>query len=131
MMETFPLQWEHVRWQSRRCAVSDFRVVTLRRGRVTGELALHDIARVDVTRSRLERLAGAGTIVISSTREGEPPLRLRAFRADRLALRLSLLVGDVRGVPLDEAVTALPLPSVWRMPPVRLYTVLLGPSILL
>src|SRR5258706_4002391 len=130
---SFPLPWEQVRWRSRRCAISDFRLVVLRRGAVAGEMALHDIASIEVQASPIARVTGVGTIVVRSRRAGDAPLKIpRVVLARRTALTLNLLVADVRGVPPDESVAALPLPSIWRVPStMRLQAALVGPSILL
>jgi len=130
---SFPLPWEQVRWQSRRCAISDFRLVVLRRGAVVSEMALHDIADIEVEPSPVERATGIGTVLVRSKREADAPLRIaRTVRARRTALTLKLLVADVRGVPPDESVAGLPLPSIWRIPPaIELKAALIGPSLLL
>ena len=65
----FPLPWEHVWLRTRRYAVTDFRVVTLRRGRVTGEIALHDVASITVARHALTRVTSLGTLVVTSTQQ--------------------------------------------------------------
>ena len=133
---TFPLPWEQVRWRSRRCAVSDFRLVTFRarvfRAEVTsGEIALDDIAGVDVETSLLARVTGVGTLVIRSTRQADAPLRVRGVAgARRAALTLNLLIADIRRIPPpDAAMASLPLPSIWRIrPAMPLQAALIAPS---
>ena len=114
---SFPLSWEQVRWRSRRCAVSDLRFVTLRRGEVVEEIALSDIASIDIERSRLQKLIGAGTVVLRSARGNRLSVRLPfVFRPRRTALLLNLLIGDIRGLPPDETVASFPFPAIWRIP---------------
>lgn len=130
---SFPLPFEQIRWRSRRCAVSDFRVVSLKQAEVTGEIALHDIASIVVEPSIFERLTSIGTIHVSSARPGDRGLRLpRMARARQTALRLNLLVADLRGMPPDDNIAGLPFPSIWRVPPaIRLHTILAAPAVLL
>lgn len=129
----FPLPFERIHWRTRRLAVSDFRLVTLRGGRILSEIALHDIDDIRVAPAILERLTGLGTLEVTSARRGEPPLRLRGvWGARRSALHLTWLVADLRGMPPDERVDELPLPGAWRLPPsLRLQAVLVAPSLIL
>jgi Bacterial PH domain len=129
----FPLPFEHVRRQTRRYALSDFRFVAFRRGTVTAEIALHDVSTIDVEPSLLERLTGAGTLVARSARVSHHDVRIRFVpRARREALRLELLLADARGVPPRDEVARLPLTSFW---PIRdslpLKATLVAPAILL
>lgn len=132
-MIEFPLPWETVRLRTRRYAVSDFRLVTLRRGQATGEIALHDIASIDVEPSALERTTGVGTLLIRSTRAADPGLRFDGVaRVRQAALTLSLLLGDIRGIPPGDDVDGLPLPSIWRVPAAeQLRMVFVGPALIL
>jgi hypothetical protein len=125
----FPLSFEQIRWQTRRFALSDFRFVALQGGSVRREIAIHDIAAVDVAASIVERLTGIGTLVIRSARSGDREVRLPRIRAARRkALKLELLIADVRGLPPSDAVAALPLSSFWPAPvSLRLHAVLAGP----
>ena len=132
-MSAFPLPWESVRWRSRRYAVSDFRLVVLRSGLVVQEIALHDIASIDVSGSLLERSIGTGALVVRSAREGEPDVRIGHIRRARQeAVRLHLLVADIRGIPPGDDVANLPLPSIWRVSSGRKFELLfVGPSLIL
>jgi hypothetical protein len=129
----FPLPWERVRWNRRRLAVSDVRVVALRRGAVEAELALYDVKSVSVERSSFERLTGFGTVVISPSRHEQTPLRIGGvWSARRVALRLNLLITDLRGVPLEDGLVGLPMPRSWRIAPAtRLQSALVAPAVLL
>src|SRR5688572_9657070 len=129
----FPLPWEQVWLRTRRYAVTDFRVVTLRRGRVTGEIALHDVASITVARHALTRATSLGTLVVTSARSGDPALRIaRVVNVRQAALRLNLLLGDIRGIPPGDNLEQLPMPSIWRVPTAQpLRIVFLGPALLL
>ena len=132
-MTDFPLPWEQVRLRTRRYAVTDFRVVTLRRGRVTGEVALHDVASITVARHALTRVTSLGTLVVTSARSGDPALRIaRVANVRQAALRLNLLLGDIRGIPPGDNLEHLPMPSIWRVPTSEhLRIVFVGPVLLL
>lgn len=132
-MSAFPLPWETVRLRTRRYAVSDYRLVELRRGQVAGEIALHDVASIAAEPSAAERLTGLGTLVIRSARSGDPALRVTGVaRVRHAALRLNLLIGDLRGIPPGDDVDGLPLPSIWRVPTAEhLRIVFVGPALLL
>src|SRR5262245_26643778 len=108
-MSEFPLAWENVRFRTRRYAVSDVRCVLLHRGSVVREIALYDIASVSVAPSAFERVSGVGTLVITLRRPSRPGLETRhanqelrvagVVRARQAALRLSLVLADIRGLP--------------------------------
>lgn len=128
----FPLPFERVRWRTRRLAMSDFRVVVLRRGAAAREIALHDITRIDVEPSLTERLTGIGTLVVRSAHVGEPDLRVRrVWAARRTALRIELSVSEARGLPPADEVAGLPLASFWSVPSVRLQAALVSPIVFL
>lgn len=117
MSRSFPLPFERVRWRTRRFAVSDFRFVTLRRGALVREIALHDISGIDVERSIVERLTGFGTLAVRSARPGEREIRIHALHAARReAVRLELFVAETRGLPPADDVVRLPLSSFWSLP---------------
>lgn len=128
MAPAFPLPFEHVRWRTRRFALSDFRFVTLRGGTVTAEIALHDIAGIEVEPSPVERITGVGTLVVRSVRPVDGGLRLPRLRAARRhALKLELYVAESGG-RLPDDLTRLPLASLWSVPPpVRLQAVVAAP----
>lgn len=132
MAPAFPLPFEHVRWRTRRFALSDFRFVTLRGDIVTSEIAIHDIAGIAVEPSIAERLTGIGTLVVRSGRPGDGELRLRRLRgARKQALKLELYVAETRGLPPDD-LARLPLTSFWSMPPsIRLPAIVAAPIVVL
>jgi hypothetical protein len=129
----FPLSFEQIRWRTRRFALSDFRFVALQGRAIVGEIAIHDIDRVDVEPSIVERVTGIGTLVIRSARSGDGKVRLPRIRAARRqALKLDLLIADARGLPPSDDVAALPLSSFWSVPgSLRLHAVLAGPVVVL
>jgi hypothetical protein len=132
MSSSFPLPWERVRWRSRRLAVSDFRVVQLRRGAPVAEVAIHDISSIHVIPSLIERTTGVGTVVITSARDGDRSIRVRVAGARGTALRLNLLVTDLQGVPPADEVMDLSAFGTWRLPPtVRLQATLIAPAVVL
>ncbi|MEQ1897678.1 MAG: hypothetical protein ABL971_09880 [Vicinamibacterales bacterium] len=118
--------WERVIWRSRRAAVTDLRVVHLRRGRIVGELATTDVASVTVEPSAMAWM-GAGTLVIAprtaqragmrtGQRPDDRPLRIPGvWRARHVALTLNLVVADLQGVPPHDSITSLPMPSIWKV----------------
>ena len=126
--------WERVIWRSRRVAVTDLRVVHLRRGRIVGELPAAEVASITVEPAAMT-WTGAGTLVITTRtgqRSGQPPLRIPGvWRARHLALTLNLVVADLQGVPPHDSITSLPMPSIWKMAgSVPLGSALIGPLIL-
>ena len=129
----FPLPFEQIRWRTRRFALSDFRFVALRGGAVVGEIAIHDIASIDVEPSLVERLTGCGTFIVRSARRGDREVRLPRVRAvRRQALKLDLLIGEARGLPPSDAVAGLPLSSLWSLPvSLRLHVIFAGPVLVL
>lgn len=129
----FPLPFEQLRWRTRRFALSDFRFVVLNGSAVVREIAIYDVASVDVEPSLLERLTTIGTLVLRSSRHGDPEVRLTRVRAvRRQALKLDLLIAEARGLPPSDGVVALPLSSIWPVPvSFRLHAILAGPVIVL
>jgi hypothetical protein len=129
----FPLPFEQIRWRTRRFALSDFRFVVLNGSRFAREIAIHDVARVAVEPSLVERLTSIGTLVVQSSREGHDGVRLRRVRnVRRQALKLDLLIAESRGLPPSDAVAGLPLSSLWSIPiPLRLHVILAGPVMVL
>ena len=132
-MSSFPLPWERVQWRTLRFAVTDFRVVVFGRGRVTAEIALHDVASIRVHEDRIAKISSIGDLIIESACPGREALRLRrVWRARRVAMRLTLLIADLRGIPPDEDVANLPLPSLWRVgSSPRFQALLVAPSFVL
>jgi hypothetical protein len=131
-MPPFPLPFERVRWQTRRLAVSDFRLVVFRRAEVAREIALHDISRIDIEPSLVERLTGIGTLTVHSARARDGVVRVPAVRAvRRVALRIELLVSDIRGIPPADEVADRSPSSLWSMPSsMRMQTTLVAPAML-
>jgi hypothetical protein len=131
-MNPFPLPFERVRWRTRRLAISDFRLVVLRRGDIVREIALHDISRIDVEPSLGERLTGIGTLIVHSARTRDAAIRIPVLRgARRMALRLELLVSDIRGIPPPDEIASASPSSLWPLsssPFMR--TTLVAPAIL-
>jgi len=129
----FPLPFEQIRWRTRRFALSDFRFVALNGSTVIREIAIYDVASVEVEPSLLERLTSTGTLVLQSTRPGDPEVRLPRVRAARRqALKLDLLIAEARGLPPSDAVGGLPLSSFWPVPiSLRLPAIVAGPAIVL
>jgi hypothetical protein len=132
-MTDFSLPWERVQWRTRHFAVTDFRFVLLRRGRVTEEIALHDIGSIHVDDTTAVRLTGVGDVLVRPARSAREALRLRhVWRARQVAMRLTLLIADLRGIPPDEEVAKLPLPSLWRIgSPMRFQAAFMAPSFIL
>ena len=80
--EIFPLPWEELLWSSTPAfpvwlarpyttyALTDFRLVVMRRGRTVDEIALDDIDSVRLTQSPWQRACGTSTIQVRSRRNG-------------------------------------------------------------
>jgi hypothetical protein len=132
-MPRFPLPFERVRWRGRRLGISDFRLVVFRRGTVVREIALHDISRIDVEASPIERLTGIGTLLVHSARVRDAAIRVPAlWRARHVALRVELLISDIRGIPPPDEIADASPSSLWSVSSsVRLQTTLVAPAILL
>jgi hypothetical protein len=129
----FPLPFEQVRWRTRSFALSDFRFVVLHGDDVTGEIALHDIERIEVEPSLIERLTGFGTLSVRSARSPVHDIRVRRVHAARReALKLELFVAEARGIPPADDVAGLPLSSLWPMPAsLRLQAAVAAPVLVL
>jgi hypothetical protein len=100
------LPWERVLWSGRPAwparltraqttyYITDFRVLATG-GVGAREIAAHDITRVELLTSSLQRIAGTSTLVIESRRKGDPRLELRNIRhGPQLALVLQLLASE-------------------------------------
>lgn len=122
--------WERVAWRSRRVAVTDARIVHLRRGRIVAEMPTADVASVTVEPSG-PAWTGAGTLVVTP-RTAHAPMRIPGvWRARHVALAVNLVVADLQGVPPHDSITSLPMPSIWKLAasaPLR--ASLIGPIIL-
>jgi len=107
-----PLPWERLLWSGRSCPprptvryfLTDFRVVRAARRHIR-EIALHDIADVDRSQSRIERLLGLSTVTIRS-RRGEEIVFRRLRRGPQLAALLELFAGEPLTDTTVEAVRA-------------------------
>ena len=95
------LPWERLLWSGRsvsapwtRHRITDFRVVSDRRGTLR-EIALHDIADVDRTRDRVDRLLGTSTLTIAPRDRRRPPIVVaHVRRGEQAATLIALLTGD-------------------------------------
>ena len=96
-----PLPWEQLLWSGRplltpgvRYALTDFRIVRVDRARST-EIALHEVADVQRSRSWLDRLAGTSTLLVYNRDRQRPPLVLSHLRhGAQLGALVELLAGD-------------------------------------
>lgn len=124
--ETFPLQWERIVWSARPAfprglagvrteyILTDFRIVIRRSGRTVDEIAVDDVARVELHQGRLQRLLGTSTVIIHCRhcrhcRHGRPdthnrpPLELADIRqGPQLSLILQLLTADRANVSFND-----------------------------
>jgi len=123
-----PLSWERLLWSGRASPVSaplcfreryfltDFRLVRVR-GAAIEEIAIQDIADVRRRESRLDRLIGTASIIVSHRDRRRTPVVMRGVRgSSQLAALLDLLAGDP-GAQLDGDAVAAALawrPSVTR-----------------
>jgi hypothetical protein len=103
-----PLPWERLLWSGRarfprapraRYLLTDFRVVRIDGDRVA-EIGLHDIAEVQRSQSRLDRLTGTSTLTIHSRSTAEPVVLHAVGQGQQLAALLELLSGEPHA-PLD------------------------------
>jgi len=111
-----PLSWERELWRGRpswaarlfgtageQYVLTDVRLVGVS-SQGTGEIALHDIADVDRSESRLDRLLGTSTLVVRARDASRVPLTLRHIRrGTQLAGLLELVAGQAHADidPLD------------------------------
>ncbi len=102
-----------------RYLLTDVRLVRIARGGAY-ELALDDIADIQRTETRLERLFHTATITVSSSRRTDPPIVLRAIRRGRqLGVLLELLARDPHA-PRDPDAARAALSWEPRTPSLRL-----------
>lgn len=86
--------------------LTDFRVLVRRKGRVTQELALDDVAGVRLSQSRQQRLFATSTVEIDSRRH-RPAVSLRGVhQGPQLALVLQLLSAGRFGTDVDREFVA-------------------------
>jgi hypothetical protein len=112
-----PLPWERLLWSGRpmdliglvrgvRYALTDFRLVRIA-GACVDEIALDDIADIQLTRSRLDRVLRTSTLRVESRRTDAAPLIVTGIRrATQLAALLELLSGHPRAYLDADAVGA-------------------------
>lgn len=114
--ETFPLQWERIVWSARPAfpravarwrteyILTDFRIVVRRSGRTVDEIAVDDIARIELRQGRLQRLMGTSSVIVHWHRSPDrSPLKLADIRqGPQLSLVLQLLAADRANFNLDD-----------------------------
>lgn len=113
-----PLAWERLLWSGRpglparltrpreRYDLTDFRAVVTRGGTVVAELAVHDLAQVDLRQTPFQRLRGTSTLVLRPRGRGEPVTFTDVARAPQLALIIELLAVDPTGLEADSSLLA-------------------------
>lgn len=110
----FPLAWERLLWSGRAVwperlrrprgyHLTDFRAVVRRANRTIAELAIHDLARVELRETRTQRLRGTSTIVLHPKRRGDAVVFADVRQGAQLALIIELLATDPMGLDLDSA----------------------------
>lgn len=117
--EAFPLQWERIVWSARPAfpqalagvrteyILTDFRIVIRRSGLTIDEIAIDDVARIELCQGRLQRLMGTSSVIIycrhcRHRRHDRPPLKLADIRqGPQLSLILQLLTTDRANFRLD------------------------------
>lgn len=122
--EAFPLQWERIVWSARPAfpraltgfrteyVLTDFRILIRRSGRTVNEIAVDDVAHVELRQGRLQRLWGTSTVVIycrhsrhgrHHTHHRRKPVELVDVRqGPQLALVLQLLTTEGASVTADD-----------------------------
>jgi hypothetical protein len=108
----FPLPWERLLWSARplrpiarlrgeRYILSDLRLARAA-GSALEELVLHDIGDVHRTETRLDRLLGTSTLIVSPKRRGGQPIVLSGIRkGTQVATLIDFLAGEP-GAPIDS-----------------------------
>ena len=114
--EDFPLAWERLLWSGRpgwfdrairlgeRYHLTDFRAVVRRGDRTIAELALHDLARVDLLQTRSQRLRGTSTVVLHPKGSQEVVELADIRKGPQLALVLELLATHPAGFELNSSI---------------------------
>jgi hypothetical protein len=102
----FPLAWERPLWSGRpahagrltrpreRYHLSDFRAIVTRGRRPVAELAVHDLARVELRQSPGQRLRGTCTLVLHPKQRGDLVIFADLTQGPQLAFILELLTTD-------------------------------------
>jgi len=110
----FPLAWERLLWSGRAVwrgqlgrhqeyHLTDFRAVVRRANRTMAELAIHDLARVELRETRTQQPGGTSTIVLHPKGRGDTVVFADIRQGPQLALILELLATDPMGLDLDSA----------------------------
>jgi hypothetical protein len=114
--EDFPLAWERLLWSGRpgwfqrtirrgeSYHLTDFRAVVRRGDRTIAELALHDLARVDLRQTRTQRLRGTSTVVLHAKGHQEVVELADIRKGPQLALVLELLATHPAGFELNSSI---------------------------
>lgn len=114
--EDFPLAWERLLWSGQpgwfnravrlgeRYYVTDFRAVIRRGDRTIAELALHDLARVDLRQTRSQRLRGTSTVVLHPKGHQQVLEFADIKKGPQLALVLELLATHPAGFELNSSI---------------------------
>lgn len=114
--EDFPLAWERLLWSGRpgwfsrtirlgeTYHLTDFRAVIRRGDRTIAELALHDLAHVDLRQTRAQRLRGTSTVVLHPKGRQEILELADIRRGPQLALVLELLATHPAGFELNSSI---------------------------
>jgi hypothetical protein len=84
--------------------LTDFRAVVRRGDRTIAELALHDLARVDIRQRRTQRLRGTSTVVLHPKGNQEVVELADIRRGPQLALVLELLATHPAGFELNPSI---------------------------
>jgi hypothetical protein len=99
-----PLSWERELWRCRslwppgeRYVLTDFRLVCIAGDR-SDELALQDVADIERTESRLDRILNTSSLVVQVRHQARPPFLLKHIRRGaQFAALLDLIAADPRG----------------------------------
>jgi mono/diheme cytochrome c family protein len=114
--EDFPLAWERLLWSGRpgwldrairlgeSYHLTDFRAVVRRGDRTIAELALHDLARVDLRQTRTQRLRGTSTVVLHAKGHQDVVELADIRKGPQLALVLELLATHPAGFELNSSI---------------------------
>jgi hypothetical protein len=122
-VQDIPLPWERLLWSGRpaffgppreRYILTDLRLIRLAGGGVD-ELLLHDIADINRTESRLDRIVGASTLVVHPRDTRRAPLVLRRVRhGQQLAALLEWLSSQTGEPPAGFDAAAVKAAIAWN-----------------
>lgn len=116
-LSDFPLAWERLLWSGRpgwlgrlgrheEYHLTDFRAIVRRGDRTVGELAIHDLGRVQLRETPAQRLRGTSTIVLHSKKSSKPVASVvfaDIRQGPQLALILELLATDPVDLEIDSS----------------------------